>query len=414
MYLSELDDFFQRTSGVRLHIGLLLVLSLGAGGAIFGAVFPKFASTAFLQFPEPRRVVEAPRDQGPPDHRQIDPKANVIELATYKRAAASYDSIAQLEAYIQAGGLSDRPGAAELLRQADDRSFWESVAVPVLPFSRSDQKQFGDIKDASATTILGLELSARARTRPVAEDMISIIAGYYINAVVRERVRAWILSGKMDAQSQEKSVRADVLRAELDIHLYGQRIEDLKSMLARYPDAARMDARQVVNVNQSEGGERYLSPLAQLVGAESAISQRRELIRRWQRDLKQKTVLAQFFSKADELVAREVFVPNLLKDLQSLAGSTFTHPDSAQEWNQEATLRVNGALDNFEVMQSQFGLRSGIRTAKVGARSPLRLASLGIAAGLLLLVGLTFIRAAVRASAASDDPAPDQPSRASS
>ena len=129
-----------------------------------------------------------------------------------------------------------------------------------------------------------------------------MLAGYYINAVVRERIRAWTLAGKVDAQAQEKGVRADILRAELDIELYGRRADDMKAMLARYPDAARMDSRQVVSVNPSEGGERYLSPLAQLVGAESAISQRRELIRRWQRELKQKTVLAQFYAKADALL----------------------------------------------------------------------------------------------------------------
>ena len=242
--------------------------------------------------------------RGSPNERSLDPKGNVIELAAYKRVAASYDSVAQLAAYLQAVGLSARPGAARLLKQAENPSFWSKAAVPILPFSRRDQKEFGDIKDASATTMLGLELRADARTEAVAQDMVDILAGYYINAVVRERMRAWTLAGKVDAQSQEKGVRADILRAELDIELYGRRAEDMKAVLARYPDAARMDSRQIVSVNPAEGGERYLSPLAQLVGAESAISQRREMIRRWQRELKQKTILAQFYSSADALLDR--------------------------------------------------------------------------------------------------------------
>ena len=264
-----------------------------------------------------------------------------------------------------------------MLRQAEDPSFWDKVAAPVLPFSRRDQKEFGDIKDASATTMLGLELTADARTESVAQDMVDLLAGYYINAVVRERIRAWTLAGKVDAQSQEKVVRADILRAELDIELYGRRADDMKAVLARYPDAARMDSRQVVSVNPSEGGERYLSPLAQLVGAESAISQRRELIRRWQRELKQKTVLAQFYSDAGALLDGEVDVAKLLAQLKTLATKSFTHAEAAQEWNQEAALRVNGALDNFEVMRSQFGVRNGIRVGEVASRSPLRLAGLG-------------------------------------
>ena len=87
-----------------------------------------------------------------------------------------------------------------------------------------------------------------------------------------------------------------------------------------------MDSRQVVSVNQAEGGERYLSPLAQLVGAESAISQRRKAIRRWQRELKQKTILAQYYSSADALLDREIEVARLLVELKALAARTLPMP----------------------------------------------------------------------------------------
>jgi hypothetical protein len=237
--------------------------------------------------------------------------------------------------------------------------------------------------------------------------MVDILASYYINAVVRERMRAWTLAGKVDSQSQEKGVRADVLRAELDIDLYSRRVDDMKSMLTRYPDAARMDSRQVVSISQSDGGERYLSPLAQLVGAESAISQRREMIRRWQRELKQKKLLAEFYEQAEDLLDREVGVSKLLVELKALATRTFTHSETAQEWNQEAALRVGGALDNFEVMRSQFGVRNGIRTGEVSSRSPLRLAGLGIAAALGILGALAFLRATLRAASGEDGVAPE-------
>ena len=105
------------------------------------------------------------------------------------------------------------------------------------------------------------------------------------------------------------------------------------------------------------------------------------LIRRWQRELKQKTILAQFYASADALLDREVDVAKLLVELKALAAKTFSHAESSQEWNQEAALRVNGALDNFEVMRGQFGVRNGIRTGSVASRSPLRLAGLGIAGG---------------------------------
>ncbi len=225
-----------------------------------------------------------------------------------------------------------------------------------------------------------------------------MLAGYYVNAVMRERIRAWTLAGKLESQSQDKSVRADILRAELDIDLYGRRVQDMKGVLARYPDAARMDSRQVVAVNPAEGGERYLSPLAQLVGAESAISQRREMIRRWQRELQQKDLLSRFYSGAEALIESEIELNRLLGELRSLAKKTFTHETAAEEWNREAAFRVDGALDNFEVMRGQFGVRNGIRTEEAVSRNPWRLAALGCAAGLVLLGALGFVRAAMRAA----------------
>jgi hypothetical protein len=385
--VGQVDALLRKYVGVGPGFALLVPLVLAVAGVAVSMLFPKFEATALLQFPEAQKSVERAGEPRLTEQRPLDPKANVIELAAYKRVAASYDSAAQLGSYLEAAGLSIRPGAARLLRQADDPNFWSRAAVPVLPFSRRDQNE-----------LLGLELTTDARTESLAQDMVHLLAGYYINAVVRERIRAWTLAGKVDAQSLEKGVRADILRAELDIELYGRRVDDMKATLARYPDAARMDSRQVVSVNQAEGGERYLSPLAQLVGAESAISQRREMIRRWQRELKQKTILAQFYASADALLDREVEVAKLLVELKALATKAFSHAEAAQEWNQEAALRVGGALDNFEVMRGQFGVRNGVRAGEVASRSPLRLAGLGIAAGLLVLGTVAFLRTAVRAS----------------
>lgn len=391
--LKQVDSWSRTFLGMRATTAAVIVALFSIAGAAAAVLFPKFEATALLQFPEAQKP--GPATEQP---RSIDPNANVIELAAYKRVAASYDSAPQLQAYLEASGVAASAGAARLLRQAENPAFWMRAAAPVLPFSRRDQREFGDIKDAPGTTMLGLELTASARTAAVAQEMVELLAGYFINAVVRERVRAWTLAGKVDAQSQEKIVRADILKAELDIELYSRRIDDMKVMLARYPDASRMDSRQIVSVNPNEGGERYLSPLAQIVGAESAITQRREFMRRWQRELKQKSILADFYVKAESTVNRELIVTRLLPELRRIAEKTFAHADAKQEWNQEAALRVNGAIDNFEVMSGQFGVRNGIRVGAAETRNLLRLVLVGLSAGLALLGVIAFLRITIRSS----------------
>lgn len=398
--LKQMDALVRRYVGVGVgSVTVCLVLLTIAGGAV-GWLFPKFEATALLQFPEVQKDLGTPKDPG----ALRDPEAqkrlsNHIELAAYKRVSASYEAVEPLAAYFNAARLSGQAASERLLRQAESPGFWSETASPILPFSRRDQKEFGDIKDASGTTVLGLELTANARSGGLASEMITVLAGYFTNAFVRERIRSWILAGKVESQSQLKALKADNLKADLDIKLYKGRAEDLKALLARYPDSVKMDSRQVVSVNPAEGGERYLSPLAQLVGVETSISQKREAITRLQRDLLQKEVLAKYFAAADELVDREPEAGKLLAGLRALASATFGHAPTEEEWSKEAEFRVSGALDNFEVMLGQFGVRNGIRVEAVASRSPWRLAGLGLGLGLVLFGAVAFVLAAFRGSA---------------
>ena len=387
--------------GIGLVWALLIPLALVILGVAAGLLLPKFEAKAVLQFPEatPAQKLEANAKAGPQIREASGIsrllESNMVELPTYKRVAAAYESVAPLQAYVEALGISDRPSVARILKQANDPGFWAGSAQPILPFSRRDQREFGDIKGASGATILGLELTADARTEAIARDMIDVLAAYYVNAVVRERIRAWALVGKVESQPQEKRLRADVVRAELDIELYRRRAEDMKTILARYPDAARMDSRQMIAVSPGEGEERYLSPLAQLVGAESAISQRREMISRWQRELKQKSVLASYFNHANEMIERDIDVAKLLPALRIQAVQDFG-VEAAEEWSKEAALSIQGALDNFDALRGQFGVRNSVRAGAIGSRDPLRLGVLGALFGIGLLGAIAIMRATLR------------------
>ncbi len=378
--LTRLDRLLRESFGAGLLPVAIGTALLSAVGATVGFLFPKYEAVALLQFPEPARQAER------------------LELSAYKRVAASYASPTQLRAYVESAGLQQSAAAARLLGQAERSSFWDRAASPVLPFTRRDQREFGDIKDAAANVLLGLDLAADARSPELASQMIDVLAAYFTNAVVRERIRSWVLAGRADSVGAAKALQADIVRAELDIQLLERRAQDMKAILSRYPDAARMDARQVVSVNPNEGGERFLSPLAQLVGFESAISQRREQIRRWERELKQKQLLAGFFDAAEQAVNTTTTLDQLLLALQKLGAKSFAEADPAQEWVKEATLRVNGALDNFAVMRDQFGVRNGIRVTEVAMRTPARLALLLFLLGIVAVAGVAFLRASLRAA----------------
>lgn len=394
----EVGSLAKRYIGVGPVAAAALVVALGAAGVAVGFTFPKFEAKALLVFPEKQSL--------PSGNKLFDVPNNVIELPVYKRIEASYDSTEQLSGWLAANGLIESPVAQRLIKQSANSKFWNAVSAPVLPFSKLDQKTYGDIKDASSTQLIGLQLTADARTGSMAAEMIDIMARYYTDAVLRERVRAWVVEGQVEAQGTAQLLRGEIVRSELEISLATRRVEDMKAIIARYPEASRMDSRQVVSVNEADGGDRYLSPIAQLVGAETKISQQKEQIRRLERRIQQRELLASFFSEASGLVNATLNTEQLLKGLTRLADRHFSSTDGKQEWVKEARLRVNGALDNFTAMQNQFGVRNGVAVSEVASRDPARLGVLGLLLGLGLLGGLAFLRAAVRSM--QEDQAEDE------
>jgi hypothetical protein len=394
--LEAIDRVLRQYLGLRLRAALLTVVAFAASGAIIGVVFPKYEASALLQFPEATNDKEK-LDKERLDKERLD-KEKAVDLATFKRVAASYASAAQLSAFVDAKGLQRSPAATRLILQSKQPRFWDKAAAPVLPFSKRDQRELGDLKDAAVAALLGLELNTDARTPSLAAEMIGILSDYYVNAVMRERIRSWILSGQADSIGMAKSIEAAIVRAELDVALLERRAQDMKGVLAKYPSAERMDTRQVISLSATDESQRFLSPLAQLVGFESAISQRREQIRRWDRELKQKQLLASFFVDALPMIESSVTIEKLLPSLKELATKRLGAADSSQEWVREASLGVLGQLDGFSVALSQFGLRNNsVRVNEVDIRSPSRLAVLLAALGVVGLTGIALVRATLRA-----------------
>lgn len=388
--IETIDRLLKEYAGIRLLPALALIVALAVLGAIVGIAFPKYEATALLQFPE------AAKDKEGADKERAD-KENVVDLATFKRVAAAYASPTQLNLFVDAKGLQHSPAATRLIRQSREPGFWEKAAAPVLPFTKRDQRELGDLKDAAVAALLGLDLTSDARTPSLAVEMIGILGEYYVNAVMRERIRNWVLAGQADSIALAKNVEAKIVRAELDTALFERRVQDMKEILAKYPAAERMDTRQVISLSATDESQRFLSPLAQLVGFESAISQRREQIRRWDRDLKQKQLLAGFYVDAAALVDSSMTVEKLLPALKELAAAKFSAADSSQEWVREASLRVSGQLDSFSVALTQFGLRNNsVRVNEVGIRKPSRLAVMLAAIGLVGLGSVAFLRASLR------------------
>jgi hypothetical protein len=367
----EFDCWLRINVGIGLVGCSAVVVFLALTGAVAALVFPKCEATALLD----------------------TPGASTVEL---KQVLPGYASGTALQRFLVATGTNESSAAQRLITQARSGAFWEKVATPVVPITRKDTKEIGDLKDGLTTNLIGLELKADAGEPETAEAMVLLLGNFYANALLRERIRGWIVSGQGESRTRQKTLRADTISTQLEIDSTRRRITALESIVAHYPEASRMEGRQVVSV--AEGGDRFLPPTAQLVAAESQVSRLQESILRNERRVRQLDLLAAYYERADAVFKSELVTPKLIQELQALADSTFTGSDSEAEWSRETRLRTEATVAGFAVVQDALGIRNGTRVAPVASRSVSRLALLGAGLGLILIAAVSFIRVTMRAA----------------
>ena len=205
---------------------------------------------------------------------------------------------------------------------------------PVPKVSRADAKELPDVllqleqerernqerdgrghdreRRAPVTVYLGLRLTHSAPQPQQAADVASWLGGYFKDVATREAVREQV--SRWAAENRQFSDRAfeRKSRFEFDIKQAQTRAKSLKTIVAAYPDAARRDSQQVVDVRKDN--EKFMSPMSQLVAAESEIIEIRERLQKLEREIEQ-----------------QAFAKSLVLDAESTTSKAQSGSDSVRQ-----------------------------------------------------------------------------------
>jgi hypothetical protein len=397
--LKRLDKICREKLWVGPWQAIAFVVVLAIAGASLGIAFPKWNAEGLLETPGVVIPFEETRERNR-DAEAPAAKPQYVTLAEYRRVVAAYSSRESLREFLDAA-KKQGPATERLLIQSRGAGFWDAVASPVLPFSRRDAREFGELKDAASNALMGVDLATNARTPALANEMLGTMSEYFMNALIRERIRTWVLKYGGEAPVKQKALRAEVVETQMKIESTGRRIQELKSILARYPEAGKLDSRQVVAIG--EGQDRFLSPLAQLVAAEAFIAQQREIIARKERQARQFELMGRYFTEADRKLRAMPLASDLIPALAVLITAKYEGIDPDAEWVREVVLRLQADIASFSSALSSFGIRNDARTSEFPSRDPVRLAALGAGVAVLFLVLVAFVRASLRALGSSAD-----------
>jgi hypothetical protein len=144
---------------------------------------------------------------------------------------------------------------------------------------------------------LGLRLTHTASDPLEAAEMTTWLGGYFKEVATREAVREQV--SRWTAENRQFSDRAleQKLKYEFDIEQAKSRALALKKIVAQYPETSARDSRQVIDVRKDN--EKFMSPLAQLVGAESELIEITEKTLKLNREIEQQAFAGGLLKEAE-------------------------------------------------------------------------------------------------------------------
>ena len=188
---------------------------------------------------------------------------------------------------------------------------------PIPKVSRADAKELPDVllqleqereKNQEAreqqrerrlpvTVYLGLRLTHTAQDPQQVANVASWLGDYFKDVATREAVREQVSRWKAENRQFTDRALERRLKFEFDIQQAQKRATALKVIVAAYPDAARRDSQQVVDVRKDN--EKFMSPMSQLVGAESEVIDIRERLQKLDREIEQQSFVKSLVLEAD-------------------------------------------------------------------------------------------------------------------
>jgi hypothetical protein len=321
--------------------------------------------------------------------------------AEYKRfteAVSSLPNLKQVFASIPPENEEDKSAIEKMLGLGVQK--WHTP-LPVL--SKLDTKDLPEAlikielerntdKNAEKTKQLyifvGARITATSPDAVQAARMALWLGNYFKEIAAKEAMRDQLFIWLAENRQFNERAQEDRLKHTFEIEQAQTRATSLKKVLAQYPDLAKSEARQVVDVRKDN--ERFISPGAQLVGAETQIIDIREKIAKLDRSIVQQLFAQSYFAEAEKVLNTANTGSGLI-----LVFSDLTKKYSAKVQNEaekEKLLSIAATVSEISarfLSQAQFVLPPTVPSRAETPR-PLMVASIFGALGFLLSLGWFF------------------------
>lgn len=168
---------------------------------------------------------------------------------------------------------------------------------------RENAQDNGEKRKTEGTVYLGLRLTHIAHDPREAAEVATWLGVYFKEIATREALREQLARWAADNRQFSDRAQELKLKYEFDIEQAKSRAIALKKIVVQYPESVASDSRQVVDIRKDN--EKFMSPMAQLVGAESEMIAIREKMQKLNREVEQQAFAGALVGAA-EIAMRQV------------------------------------------------------------------------------------------------------------
>lgn len=237
------------------------------------------------------------------------------------------------------------------------------------------------------TVYLGLRLTYAAAEPEQVARVASWLGDYFKDVATREAVREQVSRWTADNRQFSDRALERKLKFEFDIQQAQKRATALKAIVAAYPDAARRDSQQVVDVRKDN--EKFMSPMSQLVGAESEIIDIRERLQKLDREIEQQSFVKSLVLEAEAAANKAQSGSDSVRQLSGVI--TETSKKVRTEAEREKLLSLAADLSQISarfLSQAQFVAKPSVPSQPERPTPRMVIALGGLLAGFLAAVFL--------------------------
>lgn len=231
-----------------------------------------------------------------------------------------------------------------IFRTAADINIW---IKPVYAFAKEDAREFSQLPQDETNSVLGLNLSYEADSPENAAAYVNFFGNFIRDCLLYVTLYNYVMDGYSNTIAALNKNENEIIGLQFELLQNTNKKKDIQAILSNYPEAAKMESRQLVSIQ--EGGDRFLAPVTQLVGIESALADLRRDLAELERDRGKLSVRGEYFSRCfNELEKVDEHAESLFSLLKSVRDEVFKNKDLSRDEVKEVFNNLSIDLQAFD------------------------------------------------------------------